>query len=216
MVTSTVRPPRATPAPVPTPDRGSTSLKISTAPRPMAPMPNRMAEAVATRLAAPVGRRTRASPYGVQTAPGPFVFDREDDQRKEDHEQTRPGRHQQHHADGEDNGTHDGDGDPAEQSDQVHASRMPGAGEPETHGLGAAAPTDSEARPARRYGRAVASPGRAPSPLRAGALMTRMLGSPPTLWLPDRGAGTAVAGPHSSASRRVRDKCRREANHAAG
>jgi hypothetical protein len=87
----------------------------------------------------PVGRRTRAYPYGVQAASGPFVFDREDDQREEDHEQTRPGRHQQHHADGEDNGTHDGDGDPAEQSDQVHASRMPGAGEPGTHGLGAAA-----------------------------------------------------------------------------
>jgi hypothetical protein len=60
MVTSTVRPPRATPAPVPTPDRGSTSLKISTAPRPMAPMPNRMAEAVATRLAAALSAAERA------------------------------------------------------------------------------------------------------------------------------------------------------------
>ena len=120
---STVRPPRATLAPVHTPDRGSRSVKISTAPRPMAPMPNRTAEAVATRLAAALSAAERARARTVdQTAPGPLVFDGEHDQRQQDHEQAGSGRHQQHHADGEDDGAHDGEGDAAEQSDQVHCA----------------------------------------------------------------------------------------------
>jgi hypothetical protein len=50
-------------------------------------------------------------------ASGPFVFDGEHDQREEYHEQAGSGCHQEHHADGEDHGAHDSDGDPAEQSD---------------------------------------------------------------------------------------------------
>src|SRR6516164_6298493 len=60
MVTSTVRPPTATPAPVAAPDHGSRSVQTRTTPRPMAPTPNRTADAVATRLAAAFSAADRA------------------------------------------------------------------------------------------------------------------------------------------------------------
>src|SRR5262245_41831890 len=60
MVTSTVRPPMATPTPVPALDNGSRSVNISTTPRPMAATPKRTAEAVATRLAAALRAAERA------------------------------------------------------------------------------------------------------------------------------------------------------------
>src|SRR6266566_6069334 len=60
MVSSTVRPPTAAPTPVPVPDNGSRFVNISTTPRPMAPTPNRTAEAVATRLAAALRAAERA------------------------------------------------------------------------------------------------------------------------------------------------------------
>jgi len=52
-------------------------------------------------------------------ASGPFVFDGEYGQREEYHEQARSRRNQEYHADSEDHGADDSDGDPAEQWDQV-------------------------------------------------------------------------------------------------
>jgi hypothetical protein len=62
-------------------------------------------------------------------ASGPSVLDGEHGQRQRYHQQARPGRHQEHHTDGEDHRACDGDRDPAEQPDQVlhvckHASTL--------------------------------------------------------------------------------------------
>jgi hypothetical protein len=52
-------------------------------------------------------------------APGPFVLDGEHRQRESNHQKAGPGCHQQHHANSQDHHAHHGDGDPAEQPDQV-------------------------------------------------------------------------------------------------
>lgn len=64
-----------------------------------------------------VGRRPRPCPYGSEMASGPFVLGGEYDQGEKYHEKARSGCRQEYHANGEDHGAHDGDGDPAEKPD---------------------------------------------------------------------------------------------------
>lgn len=105
-------------------------MKISTAPRPMAPTPKRTAEAVATRLAAAVwaAERARARMADRRRLAHSYSTAKHG-QRESYHYKARPRCHEQHHADGEDHRARDGDRDPAEQPNQVlhirkHASAL--------------------------------------------------------------------------------------------
>ena len=120
----------ATLTPVVTPENGRRSVSTSTAPRPTAPTPKSTAEAVATRLAAVLraAERARACTAARWRLAHRYSM-ANTGQRERYDQQARPGRHQKHHADGEDYYACDGDRDPAEQPDQVlhvckHASML--------------------------------------------------------------------------------------------
>ena len=116
---STVTPAAATPAPVPAPDNGSTSMKISTAPKPMPQGQTRRRTPSQHGWRPPDARPNVHGPPRLRIGAGPFVLNGEHRQCERDHQKARPECHQQHHANSQAYRAHHDDSDPAEQPDQV-------------------------------------------------------------------------------------------------